>query len=121
MKLRAHNTAGPQSGGSAGLGHVYTVNDNANVQLYGTPDWMEDAACGATDIDMCKEFNGRNNHIKIRAQRVICYNCPVQSDCWKELREMNPKDIVGIWAGKSNADWKRYLNRKRLDSNANAA
>lgn len=112
MKLRAHNTAGPQSGSNVGLGHVYTTEDNPEIQLTGVPDWMEDAACGASDIDMCAEFKGRNPRPKIRPQRTLCYNCPVQKQCWAELLEINPNEIVGIWAGKSNADWKRFLNRK---------
>lgn len=109
MKLRAHNTSGCSSGGDGGLGQVYGVADGYQLDFPKLPKWMYQSACGKSHIDM-------TSTPPTKKQFELCMSCPVLKQCREELIEMNPKSIVGTWAGFTNSQWKEF--RKILKEEA---
>jgi hypothetical protein len=47
-------------------------------------------------------------------QSEVCSGCPVQSECLEELISIDPKEIVGTWAGLTNVEWKVLRKENQL-------
>lgn len=62
------------------------------------PEWVEQAACAAPDVDPEIFFPARTtNSQALRQARVICLQCPVLAEC-RAYAAARPH-LCGIWGG----------------------
>lgn len=77
------------------------------------PDWHADAACAGSPLQPV--FVGDVTDPRMVDQaRAVCRRCPVWGDCDRYARSSPPKNLAGVYAGRSDAD-RQAAVRQRSD------
>lgn len=75
------------------------MNQTDLIVPLSTGKWIHEAECRSSEVDMLKTRITDD-------QYDVCNRCVVFSECRAELLSINPDEIVGVWAGLNNKDWR---------------